>query len=401
MIVIGTTVGAGMLALPLTSAAAGFTASTILLLALWVLTIASGFMIIEVNLALPIQACSFSSMAEKTLGSFGKIITWITYLLLMYAATCAYISGAASLITNVFDSFFALKIPIWINTIIFTLVLGSAVFWSTSSVDYVNRGLLSTKGILLFITLILVLPHIDVSQLYVKTSAASCNYLWGALPIFICALCYHIVVPSLRIYVGDKPQQLKWIIVIGSGTALLIYLLWLAATLGVVPLTGTASFTTIANSHGSVGELVRILSQAINRHSVSIFINAFANIAMTTSFLGVSLSLFDFLADGCKRPNTRFGRMQTACLTFIPPLIFAICYPKGFLTALNYAGVFVAMLSLVLPALMLYKLRKHATLKSSYRTKVGYITMAIAFVVGIIIVSLPLLMSLNLVPTLH
>ena len=41
-------------------------------------------------------------MAQVTLGSSGKFISWLTSLLLLYAILSAYILGNASLLTNLF-----------------------------------------------------------------------------------------------------------------------------------------------------------------------------------------------------------------------------------------------------------------------------------------------------------
>lgn len=60
--------------------------------------------------------------------------------------------------------------------------------------------------------------------------------------------------------------------------------------------------------------------------------------ALATSFLGVALGLFDYLADLFQRSNTAAGRLQTGAITFPPPLAFALFYPRGFVMALGYAG---------------------------------------------------------------
>ncbi|HLB57498.1 MAG TPA: aromatic amino acid transport family protein, partial [Gammaproteobacteria bacterium] len=129
------------------------------------------------------------------------------------------------------------------------------------------------------------------------------------------------------------------------------------------------------------------------------FINGFSNIALTTSFLGVSLGLFDFLADGFKRANTRIHRTQTALLTFIPPFLFALIYPHGFVMALGYAAIFVAILEVILPPLMVWKLRQSTTLHSPYRAPGHPLLLALVLLLGIAIIVIELLNSLHLLPT--
>ena len=387
LVVIGTMIGAGMLALPLVSAQAGFVWASLVTVAVWVLMTVTGLLVLEVNLALDCYACSFSSMAEKTLGKVGKLVTWLVCLLLLYALTAAYMSGASTLLTNILETHFHVRIANFISAILFTLVFGGMVFWSTRATDYANRGLISIKGVLLFITIAALLPKIDVSTvLQSQHIAASDKCLFAMVPIFLCAFGYHTVIPSLRIYIGDKPKELKQMIVCGTTVALVIYLLWLAATLGVVPMRG--------ENNSSVDGLINAITLLAHSKLVSIGINGFSNVAMTTSFLGVTLGLFDFLADGCRRPNSRFGRTQTALITFVPPLVFAFYFPGGFVLALKYAAIFVAILEIILPALMVYKLRQNAYLHAPHLVCGGNIVLLLVAVIGFVLIFLQLLNSL-------
>ena len=402
MILIGTTIGAGMLALPMVSAAAGFTWSLVFMLIAWIASTLTGLLIIEVNLALPIDSCSYSSMAKQTLGNFGKIITWISYLFLLYALITAYVIGASGFITSIFGSTLHIEIPNWISAILFTFILGSAVFWGTEAVDYLNRILMSLKGLMLTAALAFLMPHIEISKLITPQNIHQINYLWLAIPTFVTAFGYHFVVPSLRMYIGDKPRQLKFIVIIGTTVAFISYVWWLAATLSIIPLTGENSFTSFAQTPGasSPAEFTKLLVFIVNNKWVTNSINGFANIALTTSFLGVALGLFDFLAEGFKRQNTRLGRLQTTGLTFIPPLLFAILYPQGFLKAINYAAIAFAILTLVLPALMAYYLRKNKTLKSPYRVKCSSTAITLIILFGAISIVLAAMYILDLLPNL-
>ena len=184
-------------------------------------------------------------------------------------------------------------------------------------------------------------------------------------------------------------------IVCGTTVALVIYLLWLATTLGVVPMHGENSFSSIAQNNSSVDGLVNTINLLAHSRWVSIGVNGFSNVAMTTSFLGVTLGLFDFLADGCKRPNSRFGRTQTALITFVPPLIFAFYFPGGFILALKYAAIFVAILEIILPALMVYKLRRNTHLHSAHLVGGGNIVLLLITGVGFALIFLQLLNSLT------
>ncbi|MBU0744814.1 MAG: tyrosine-specific transport protein [Gammaproteobacteria bacterium] len=363
LIVIGTCIGGGILALPMLSAASGILMSSILLIGIWLLMTLTALLVLEVNLYCPNESNSFGAMAYKTLGKTGQIITWITWLLLLYALLAAYTSGATVLLKNLFFTAGNINLPMWLTAALFICTLGGMVFWSTKAVDHTNRFLMTFKGLLLVSSIALLLPYINLSDTLFNQDIYHNKYLGIAAPIFLFSFGFHIVIPSLRSYIGDKRKELRLIILCGSSIPLIIYLLWLLATLGTVPLDGaTNSFDAIKQNGDSIDGLINAISSIINNKWVTASITGFSNISVTTSFLGVSLSLFDFLADGCKRANTRFGRLQTALITFIPPLIFTLYYPKGFIMALEYAAFFVAILLVILPAMMAYKLRQEKDL---------------------------------------
>ena len=387
LVVIGTTVGAGILALPLVSAQAGFMWATIAIIAVWALMTITGLLVLEINLVLDRSACSFSSMAEKTLGRVGKIITWLVCLLLLYSLTAAYMAGASSLLLNLWEKVFRIKVAGFVSPLLFTLFFGGIVFWSTRATDYANRGLISIKGALLFVAIISLLPHVETGKIMQSYHIPMRNsYFFAMFPIFLCAFGYHTVIPSLRMYIGDQPKKLQKMIIGATTVALLIYLLWLLATLGVVPRDGKNSFNMIIANDNSVKGFVNVITLLVQSKWVSFGIHGFANIAMTTSFLGVTLGLFDFLADGCKRSDSRFGRTQTAILTFMPPLIFALYFPGGFVLALKYAAIFVAILEIVLPALMVYKLRRNPQLASLRIIGGGNITLLLLGIIGVVLI---------------
>lgn len=361
MIIVGTSIGAGMLALPMVSTKEGFFLALLLAIAIWALMTFTGFLLLEVSLSFPLFKNNFATMAKSTLGKTGSIFTSISYLILLYAVTSAYISGNTSLLAMLLQNYCHIVMPNWINASLFTLALGGIIFYSTSAVDYLNRFLLGAKCILLFATLFMLSPYVKFS--FLINAHHEFRYVAISAPIFVCSFCYHIVLPSIINYNGKNLKTLKKAIFSGTIITLCIYVFWLCVTMGIIPLNGINSFATISASNNDVGTFIGIISKIINKPLINMGIDAFANIAMTTSFLGVGLSLFDFLADSCKRKNNVTGRLQTALIAFIPPLIFAIFYPQGFILALGYASIFIIILCIILPALMTYKHRRAICLK--------------------------------------
>ena len=63
----------------------------------------------------------------------------------------------------------------------------------------------------------------------------------------------------------------------------------------------------------------------------------FSNLAVASSFFGVTLGLFDYLADLFKIDNSHAGRFKTVLLTFLPPALLYLIFPNGFIYGIGGA----------------------------------------------------------------
>lgn len=387
----GTAIGAGMLALPLVSAGMGFVWAATAFLAVWAIMLISGLLTLEVTLAFRAPNNHYATMALATLGRPGKYLTMAAYMLLLYALISAYISGGGSMIQAASLLLFDATLPAWANALLFTGLLGSIVAWSTRALDYTSRGLFTLKLILLVLVFGLFLPEIEVAQLYTQHES---RYLWAALPVVITAFGFHIVIPSLAFYLKEDQRSLKKVLFFGSALPLVIYLLWLAALIGTLPLMGDHSFASLARDNGSVSDLMLMVNASQSSPWLSPVLNLFAQIALITSFLGVSLGLFDFLRDKKHKPH----RARTALVTFLPPLAIVLFYPNGFVQLLSYASIFVAIILVILPAVMAYRLRRMPDLSSPYRTPGGNTLIFFVVLMGLAFILIECLRIAGMLP---
>jgi tyrosine-specific transport protein len=377
LLVAGTAIGAGMLALPVISGFAGFIPSVLALVVCWGFMFATAWLLLAVNLSLVSdkgapKEINMITMASKTLGRAGRWVCWVSYLLLLYSLTAAYIAGSAPFFTLTMRAMSGLNLPDWTGLIPLLGLFGVFVYLGTKSVDAVNR-LLMLGLIVTYAALIVFVPsHVDGSKLQLKNFPA----IWLAIPVIITSFGFHIIIPTLTTYLHQNARKLKWTIFIGSLIPLLVYLIWEFLVLGVVPVTGSVSLSTAWEAGESAAAP---LAEILQTPWIATTASAFSFFAIITSFLGVSLSLSDFLGDGLKMHRFTWGREAVCLLTFVPPLLFVLVYQRGFLIALQYAGIFVAILLGVLPALMAWKL-------PSYKTPLKrlFLLSILAFSVGII-----------------
>lgn len=122
--------------------------------------------------------------------------------------------------------------------------------------------------------------------------------------------------------------------------------------------------------------------------------------ALASSFLGVSLGLFDYVHDSFALTDSSRGRTQAACITFIPPTLAALLYPDGFLYAIGFAGLAATLWAVIIPACMVMAARKRFTHKDSitYRAPGGRWLVVIVLVFGIVNMVAHLLTLLGALP---
>ena len=175
------------------------------------------------------------------------------------------------------------------------------------------------------------------------------------LPFCLASFGYHGNVPSLMKYYGKDPKTIVKCLVYGTLMALALYTIWLLATMGNIP---RPEFIGIAEKGGNIDVLVQALSGVLNSRSLDLLLVVFSNFAVASSFLGVTLGLFDYLADLFGFDDSALGRLKTALLTFAPPVVGGLLFPNGFLYAIGYAGLAATIWAAIVPALLARASRK-------------------------------------------
>ena len=388
LLIVGTSIGGGMLALPVSTAEVGFGNSLFFLIFCWLVMTAGALLVLEVNLRLP-PGSNMISMAKSTLGLPGQIIAWITYLFLLYTLLAAYISGGSDVFNALLQKAH-INLPTWVTSIIFTSLFSFVVYKGIRSVDYVNRGLMFGKLGIYALLVAIISPHVSPSGL----TGGSARAFTGMLMVLITSFGFASIVPSLRGYFEDDVRILRRVILLGSLIPLFCYIVWDAVIMGVVAREGDNGLIALMSSEHATSGLTEALHQSIQNHWISACFGFFTSICMVTAFLGVSLGLFDFLADGLKLKKSGYEGKYTLALTFLPPLAVVLFNPGIYLHALSYAGVCCVILLLLLPAVMTWQGRKNSVLATNENHMVPGGTFSLA-ILGLIGLSLLIIAMIN------
>lgn len=387
LIIAGTTIGAGMLALPIASAGLGFTTATILLIAMWLLMTYTALLMLELHQHAD-QKATLNTLARSLLGKKGQYLANFSMLFLFYALCAAYIAGGGAQLQTKLNTALNMELSPQLGSILLAIVVATVITLGTGTVDRLNRVLFATKVVVLASVFFMLTPYVHGQHLLEMPIEQ--GLVLSALPVIFTSFGFHGSIPSIVRYVGVDIKSLRKVMIFGASLPLVIYLFWQLISQGLMPQ------QNLIQSDGLPGFMASV-AQIANSDTVATAVTIFADLALATSFLGVSLGLFDFLNDALKCSDNTKGRVLTALVTYIPPLAFALFYPKGFIMALGYAAIALVILAVFLPVAMVWRQRRVNEF-DGYSVKGGTIGLMVAALSGVLIIAAQGLQMVGVLP---
>jgi len=434
LLVSGTMIGAGMLAMPLTSAGIGFTFTVVLLISLWILLTYSALLFVEVYQTTESDS-GIGTLSALYFGNAGRVVSTTVMFVFLYALLAAYISGGGEILmkatqstglfgqegiflhfienfgiqvqsggvfvsamdaagltneVNIFNVSPEMTLKIFIG--IFTVFFGSFVIISTKVVDGFNRLLFFVMLVALVVVMFVMFPKASVQNLMAMPLDNA--LIISAAPIFFTSYGFHGSIPSLVKYMEGDVRGLRIAIVAGSAITLVGYILWQLSTHGVL---SQSEFTQILKEKPTLYGLIEACRHITGSEIIASAVQLFSALALVTSFLGVALGLFDCTEDMLRKGlHINAGRLLLGAITFLPPVLFAYFYPD-FIAALSYAGQMFAFFAVVLPVGLVWKARRRYP-NLPYRVAGGDIALIIALVIGIVVACIPFFVKAGMLP---
>lgn len=351
MIVAGTVIGAGMLALPIISAGMWSLWTLLVLMTTFFVMLASANMILRANLRFD-PGASFHTLVKNTLGPVWNIVNGLSVGFVLYMLLYAYTSGGGATVRHSLG----LDIPQSMVSLLFGGTLAVCIFWSTQVVDRLSTIFVIGMVITFVAAITGMLPALGIEKILTLREAPNAQptawFVLAALPYFLTSFCFHASVPSLVKYYGKDEAKIKKCIFYGLLIAGICYTIWIFAGFGVL---GRESLRDVYAQGGNINHFLAAVESIIHTPWISYCISIFAFLAVVTSFLGAGLGLFDYIADLLGFDNSFGDRIKTAAITFVPPILGSTIFPNGFIIAIGFAGFAAAIWSVIIPAAIEWK----------------------------------------------
>nr|MDZ8037514.1 aromatic amino acid transport family protein [Nostoc sp. CreGUA01] len=388
-LIAGTTVGAGILALPAVTLPSGILPSTFGLIAVWLYALVSGLLIAEVTLnTMRLEgrpSIGLLGIVEKTLGKLGARVASGAYLFMHYALLVAYITEGGEILGTAIAKLWNVdnSLPTWVGTTTFTLIFGGVMYVGREKfIEKLNSAFVGIVIVSFLGLLLLAGGQIKSSQFLIQNWSA----LGSAVSVMCVAMFYQNIVPVVVTQLEGDVRKIRQSIFIGSLIPLMMFLAWNAVIL--------ASVSPDMIHSTSIGKTIfdplQILRVGGAGEWLGVLVSVFSEFAIVTSFIGFVYGLLDLFKDIFLIAQGKISsRLPLYSLVLFPPMTLGTLNPSIFFTALDYTGTFsISVLGGIIPALMTWKQRQEQKNSNSIHQPLvpgGKVTLIAMIVVALVL----------------
>ena len=268
MLVAGTCIGGGMIALPMVLAKIGIIPSILIMILTWLIVYYTSI----INLELHLQAgkgLTLGELGKKFSGKAAETIGNTSFKILSFALIAVYIDGGSSVIDSMLESNHSFDA---IATI-FTIFAITLLMFPIKILDYINRIIFIALVIVTTILIIGLISSVKWHDLPLFSSQINNITAWEILlPVAFTAFGFQGSIPSIVNYCNNDKKTLKKIFFLGSLIPALVYIIWTCSVLGVIHESNSEFYSQVVAGEIKIGELIKELSNIAEWHSVQILI---------------------------------------------------------------------------------------------------------------------------------
>ena len=336
-LVTGTTIGAGVLALPIISGECGYIVSAIVAIITWAIMVFTGYILVDEYIAMGKKA-SMGAIYTKAVGSRLIIAIEIVYVVLFGALLTAYLSGIVGILSEVFG----VSDRRLLGSIVWIVLLGIVSF-GPRHVIRSNTLLVMTMLILFSILIIFCYNHSSSNLLF----AYSPKFDSQLIAVFFGSFGFHGSIPAFCSSLNMDAKKSKRAIFFGTFIALIIYLMFIGTVLSCLPING--EFGSMKSAIKSGDPIIVALGQRFNNATMFKYCSIILSmLAIITSFIGVVTGLGQFVSDKFNKISVNLGR----ALAMLLPAIGFFWLTSIFVKAVALVGIGCGILFVVLPFLI-------------------------------------------------
>ena len=359
LLVAGTCIGSGMIALPMVLASLGLIPSILLMGGIWFIMYYTSLVNLELNLQAG-RGLTLGTLGRYFSGKTAEFVGTISLKLLSYSLLAVFIYGGSSILQELIASKLAIQYSFGTIATWYALISIALLLLPIKFIDYFNRflftGLLAVVAILLTGLVI----TINWSELPIFTEQYRNPLVWAVLipgSIYILWISSHF--PYFNQLLQKRCRNAQAGIFMGT-ILTIIYIIWTCSILSVVYQNNPQFYDQMRAGKAEVGELIQVLSGIAKWQSVQLLVWWISSLAIATSVLGVGVGLCDsfkgMLSE--KIHNSKVSAVLASVIAILPAYLVALYVPNAFIAVLGFAGMILAVIAILLPVYLFRQIKK-------------------------------------------
>lgn len=356
-ILVGVTIGAGVLAVPYAVSKAGFWTGILDLLIIGIAMLILNLCIGEVTLRTKGNH-QLTGYAEKYLGRTGKHLMGASMIFGIYGAIIAYTIGGGQSLAQILGGE-----AWWWSAVFYTV--GAIIIYKGLKALEESEFIMEIIKLFIFIiivALIFLSGRIDAQNLQTFDALK----IFAPYGVIVFAYLGTTAIPEMREEMKGHWKEFKKAIIIGSAIPIIVYLLFALAVVGIAgQKTAEIATLTIGQMLGTTGLILA---------------NIFAVLAMFTSFIALGYGLKEMY-----NYDYKINIKTSWAITCAVPIIILFLGVESFANTLEITGAISGGLAGVLAVLMHSRAKKYGDRKPEYSinvTVIGGILLMAVFIIG-------------------
>ncbi len=359
LLVAGTCVGSGMIALPMVLAKLGIVPSILLMVIIWFFMYYTSLVNLELNLQAN-HGLALGALGKHFSGRAAELIGTICLKLLSYSLLAVFIYGGSSILQELVASKMLAKYSFSTIATGCTLIAMGLLLLPIQWIDYFNRFLFVGLLVVVAILIIGLATTIHWSELPLFSQHYGTPSVWVALiPVVFTSFGFQVIFHTLTNYCSKNLNMLRQAFLWGSLIPAVVYIVWTCSILSVIYQDNPLFYDQMVAGKAEVGELIQVLSGIAKSQSVQLLIWGISLLAIATSVLGVGVGLCDsikgMLAPNITRP--RLLNLLASVATLLPAYLVVMYVPNAFITILGFAGMILAVIAILLPVYLFWQIK--------------------------------------------
>lgn len=350
-LVAGTSIGAGVLALPMTLVGFSVHAVFWMLVGAWVVAYYTALVSMELNLQYG-RGCTLRFLISQY-SKVGGVVANVLFKTLCYALLSAYVCSCADMI-QVSLRALDINVPFFCVNALLCLAVAALFFIPFSFLGWWNKMLFGGVVVGLCVLVSLLLKSSFSLTGGPSTVVALRKFIF-VTPVLFTSFGFQVLFHSLMDFFKGDSKTLKSVFFWGTLVPLAFYFLWTKGSLEVI----CAFQESFAASleQGGVTSLLQGLSRVsfgMSNGFASFLFWAVGWLAVLTSLIGVGIGLIDsWEEDAFCLLAFKSRRLLGVSVAVLPVFLIVSLCPDFFIHFLSFAGVVLAMIAIFMPLLVL------------------------------------------------